>query len=94
MSYMVEIDDRVHDAVVVSGDDLMACVDDAVAEWMELHGEGLTRRTHATMTAYVAGESRLRVRLEVESGDDHGADGEPLLWLVVGARQRADLEGL
>ena len=92
--YMVEIDDRVHEDVVVSGDNLMGCVEDALSEWMDANGEDLTARTEATMSVYVDGKWTKRVRLSVEDTGDTAWDGEPLYDLVLGSSARAALEGL
>ena len=92
--YMVEIDDRVHEDVVVSGDDLMQCVEDALSEWMDANGEDLTARAEATMSVYVAGERRKLFRLNVVSLGECGSDGEPLLDLVANKHTLAMLEGL
>lgn len=92
--YMVEISDRVHDDVVVSGDNLMGCVEDALSEWMDANGEDLTARTEATMSVYVAGERRKLFRLNVVPTDEYGSDGEPLLDLVANKHTLAMLEGL
>lgn len=92
--YMVEISDRVHEDVVVSGDNLMGCVEDALSEWMDANGEDLTARTEATLVVYVDGKWAKRVRLDVEDTGDTAWDGEPLFDLVLGSSARAALEGL
>lgn len=92
--YMVEICDRVHEDVVVSGDDLMRCVEDALSEWMDTNGEDLTVCTESTLVVYVAGERRKAFRLDVVSLDEGGSDGEPLLDLVANKHTLAMLEGL
>lgn len=91
---MVEIDDRVHEDVVVSGDDLMQCVEDALSEWMDANGEDLTARAEATLVVYVEGQWIKRVRLNVEDTGDTAWDGEPLYDLVLGSSALAALEGL
>lgn len=92
--YQVEIDDRVHEVVTLSGDDLMECVEDALSEWMDANGEDLTVRTEATMSVYAGGVYRGIFRLHVVPLDESGSDGEPLLDLVANKHTLAMLEGM
>lgn len=92
--YMIEIDDRVHDVVTVSCDNIMRGAEDAIAEWMNLYCEDLNRHTDARLTVYEGGEHRVRVALLVQPGDELGCDGERLLELVLSDLARKRLGGL